>query len=397
MEEFLGFKISELEKLGGLNTAREIDGQPELWKKIFALIKDKRKEISAYLRAVYSNQGLEVILTGAGSSAFIGEVLEGPFQRYTKARSRAVATTNLVTHPENYLNKDRPTLMISFARSGNSPESVATIKLANEICQGVFHLIITCNESGDIVGEVRPGKDMIIVLPAESNDKGLAMTGSYTSMLLAAYLISRLDDIDILKSQIDLLASYGEKILNDYRDRIFSIAQLEFSRAIFLGSGPMLGTARESHLKLQELTDGRIICKHDSYLGFRHGPKAVIDRSTLIFFLFSDDEYVRQYEFDLVEDIDNGERGLYRVALVDRTEQLNGFDTVIELAGPEDGRISEDLLSVVSVLPAQLLGFFKSISLGLNPDSPSVSGAISRVVEGVKLYQYRGNTKSYIQ
>ena len=148
---------------------------------------------------------------------------------------------------------------------------------------------------------------------------------------------------------------------------------------------------------MQELTDGRIICKHDSYLGFRHGPKAVIDRSTLIFFLFSDDEYVRQYEFDLVEDIDNGERGLYRVALVDRTEQLNGFDTVIELAGPEDGRISEDLLSVVSVLPAQLLGFFKSISLGLNPDSPSVSGAISRVVEGVKLYQYRGNTKSYIQ
>ena len=134
--------------------------------------------------------------------------------------------------------------MISFARSGNSPESVATIKLANEICQGVFHLIITCNESGDIVGEVRPGKDMIIVLPAESNDKGLAMTGSYTSMLLAAYLISRLDDIDILKSQIDLLASYGEKILNDYRDRIFSIAQLEFSRAIFLGSGPMLGTSK---------------------------------------------------------------------------------------------------------------------------------------------------------
>ena len=193
------------------------------------------------MRAVYSNQGLEVILTGAGSSAFIGEVLEGPFQRYTKARSRAVATTNLVTHPENYLNKDRPTLMISFARSGNSPESVATIKLANEICQGVFHLIITCNESGDIVGEVRPGKDMIIVLPAESNDKGLAMTGSYTSMLLAAYLISRLDDMDILKSQIKFFSCFlWRENSNDYRDRILASHSLNFQELYFSVPAPCL-------------------------------------------------------------------------------------------------------------------------------------------------------------
>jgi len=34
----------------------------------------------------------------------------------------------------------------------------------------------------------------------------------------------------------------------------------------------------------------------------------------------------------------------------------------------------------------QMLGMFKSVNIGLCPDSPSISGNISRVVEGVTLY-----------
>jgi tagatose-6-phosphate ketose/aldose isomerase len=54
-------------------------------------------------------------------------------------------------------------------------------------------------------------------------------------------------------------------------------------------------------------------------------------------------------------------------------------------------KAEEEFLTIVSVLPAQILAFFKSIQLGLKPDTPSDSGMIHRVVQGVKIYPYKNN------
>jgi tagatose-6-phosphate ketose/aldose isomerase len=279
--------------------------------------------------------------------------------------------------------------MISFARSGNSPESTATLNIANSLCPEIYHLVITCNPSGNITRLVRPDKDFLIVLPERSHDEGLAMTGSFTSMTLAAYLISKLEAIGDCKSRVALMADSGNKILHEYRDTLYRISQLNFTRVVFLGSGPMLGSAHESHLKLQELTGGNIICKYDSYLGFRHGPKAVVDKNTVLFFLISNKSYVQQYEFDLIHEIHHGEQGLHRVAIAEQKPPVQGFDDIM-LIGKGDGKkLDETMLAIVNVLPAQIAGFFKSIMLGLKPDSPSESGAISRVVQGVNIYDYK--------
>ena len=388
----LGFSREMLKEREALHTAAEIYGQPAVWRKVYDKIRDQKQTIQDFLYEALSNEKLQIVLTGAGSSAFIGLSLRGVFLRYFKKSTSTISTTDLVTHPFDYLMEDVPVLLISFARSGNSPESVAAAAIADQICTKVYHLLITCDPAGELANYQTKSPKYVIVLPPEANDLGLAMTGSYSSMLLAGLLIARLDEIDQLETQIILLQVYASKLLNEYAADFKAIAEIDFHRAVFLGSGPLIGTATEAHLKLQELTDGKIICKRDSFLGFRHGPKAVIDAKTLVFFLFSNNRYVLQYEHDLADSIIKSKKALYVTGLMETAISLPGIDKVFELA-EDERRLQEDFLPVCNIIPAQMLGFFKSIQLGLGPDSPSVSGAISRVVKGVIIYPFKNQLR----
>lgn len=387
-KELLGFTLSELQTYGGYLTAKEIAQQPRLWQKTWQLVYDEKEKLSTFLNTAFTQDSMTVILTGAGTSAYIGDVLQGPFQKNTGKITSAIATTDLILHPEQYFNK-KATLLISFARSGDSPESVAAVNIADEFCDKVFHLIITCNPEGQLARSSEQGKSstLVFLLPPEADDQSLAMTGSFTSMLLAGLLISRVAGIVGLQSQIDLLSLYAERILGNYCDQLRSVAKLDFERAIFLGSGPLQAVAHESDLKVQELTDGNVICKSDSFLGFRHGPKAVINSSTLLVYLFSNNAHVYQYETDLVKAISLGEKGLYRIGVIETARTSIEADMLIELS-PNGETVDEELLSVVDVLPAQLLGFYKSLELGLSPDKPSKKETITRVVRGVTIYPF---------
>jgi len=391
---YLGMSDDLLTSKGAIFTAREIAGQPDLWQKTLGCVDDHRNQIIQFLKKCFERENLEIILTGAGTSAFIGDVLEGPFQQKTGVPTRAVATTDLVTHADQYFFPEKPTLLISFARSGNSPESVAAVDLANELCDNIYHFIITCNQDGALAKKCRRGNCYVFFLPPEADDQSLAMTGSFTSMLLTGALLSIIDknDSESEKKIVNRLCKYGKKILDVYLPSIEKIANLPFKRAVFLGSGPLQGVSCESHLKLQELSDGNVICKYDSFLGFRHGPKAVINSETLIVFQFSNNAYVQQYEHDLVMSINEGERGLARIGIGENLAQDLGLDLLISLDNNEMS-LPEEYLSIVSVLPAQMLGLFKSLNLGLKPDTPSESGTITRVVEGVEIYPF---TKSIV-
>ena len=212
------------------------------------------------------------------------------------------------------------------------------------------------------------------------------MTVSYTSMMLTGLLYARFSQLDSLGVQVDRIANFGKELISTHSPVFKEIASLDFNRAVFLGSGPLFGTSTESGLKLQELTDGTIICKNDSYLGFRHGPKAVIDEKTIVVFLFSCRDSVMRYERDLVQSMKNGKKALRLIGISESPVQ--GVDLDIQICYSDSKQeIEEDFLAICSVLPAQMLGMFKSIQLGLKPDNPSVSGAISRVVKGVVIYE----------
>jgi len=386
---YLGISREELLIRGAIHTAKEIACQPELWGNTFNIIEENYEKINSFLKKVYNQRDLQIILTGAGSSAFIGDVLEGVFQKYLGIKTSAIATTDLVTHPKYYLGYKGTLLLISFARSGNSPESLQAIQLANLFFNNIYHIIITCNREGEIVKNSSGENTLILFMPPEADDKGLAMTSSFTAMLLSGLLIARIDELKDLKKQVQVLIDYGKNIIEKYVQELKFISKQNFKRAVFLGSGILKGIARESHLKLQELTDGKVICKYDSFLGFRHGPKAIINEDTLIVYLFSNNDYSLQYEKDLVSTINHGRRAMYSIGVLESDIDEIDLDFRLLYNNSRSTKIDEEFLTVVLVLPAQILGFFKSLELGLKPDSPSESGMITRVVQGVKIYPYK--------
>jgi len=368
---------------GAIFTATEIKGQPALWNEILDNFIQHENTIHSFLQNAYKEAD-NIILTGAGTSAFIGLSLHGTFFRNTKIITQPIATTDIVSNPQDYFNNDQTSLLISFARSGNSPESCAAVELADKFAKKCFHLIITCDENGELAKYNSSNPTHVFVLPETANDKSLAMTGSYSGMLLTGLLVACIHHSKANKQQVELLIEAANNIMS-FAGLLNEIAQKDFKRAIFLGSGALFGTATESALKLQELTDGKIICKSDTYLGLRHGPKAVIDEETLVVYFLSNDDYVKRYELDLVNAMKDGNNAMYCLAVSESDETIANTNGQVSF-GIKGNKIAEDFLPVCSVVVGQLLGFYKSLHLGLMPDSPSVNGAISRVVQGVHIY-----------
>ncbi|WP_200974259.1 SIS domain-containing protein [Echinicola sp. 20G] len=383
---YLTLDAEKAEEMGAFHTAKEISGQPELWVNVFDQISHMQEEIKAFLQPIFAKGNARIILTGAGSSAFIGESAQGVVQQKTGVLTQALATTDLVTHPELFFIKEVPTVLVSFARSGNSPESVEAVRLADKHCSDIYHLIITCNAEGKLAAYADDcgGNCFSIVLPEASNDNSLAMTGSFTSMLLTILLVAGINEIDTLQAAFNAALETANDILRNKLSEFEAVAKRDFKRVIFLGSGPMLGISRECHLKLQELTDGQVVCKHDSFLGFRHGPRAVANEDSIVVYLFSKDTHVAQYEKDLAYSIGQDKRDIKTISFAaNATEGFNSI-MVIKAAGGQ----GQDVFNVLpATMVGQLLGFYKCLELGLKPDNPSVSGAISRVVQGVIIYE----------
>lgn len=372
------------ETSGDIHTRREILSQPALWEEVYDLISGQSAAIEGFLRPILERGNLRVILTGAGTSGFIGDAAQGTLQKAWRRSVQAVPTTEIVTQPGAVFIRPVPTLLISFARSGNSPESVESVRLANACCDEVYHLIITCNGEGALAGtaEGNPDKAYCIVLPEATNDKSLAMTSSFTCMLLSVLLVAHAADLKSEFPKVQRIVEQGKLILENHF-LLESLVLKRFERVVFLGSGEMLGIARECHLKLLELTDGKQVCMSDSFLGFRHGPRAFVNENTLIVYLFSRNPHVMRYERDLAGEIGRDARAIESL-------QIGGAE---DLALPHSSRIAPEIdpdnayQMIAATLVGQLLGYYSALHAGIDPDSPSASGSISRVVQGVNIYQ----------
>ena len=212
----------------------------------------------------------------------------------------AISTTDIVSAPEQFLFKEKPTLIISYARSGNSPESVAACELCDQFIDNTYHLIITCNKDGMLAKMDNIDKRRyVLLMPEETNDKSFAMTSSFSSMLLATAIIFNLDN-----RKLEVAIIISNKILScELLEKIEALIQKNLNRVVCLGSGGLLGIAREASLKILELSNGQLDCYFESPLGFRHGPKLVVDNYTLVLLLGSNDGYTQQYDSDLLKEV----------------------------------------------------------------------------------------------
>lgn len=368
-------------------TLAEIKQQGKVWKETLKTIENSKNNLEDFFNKI-DLENRTVIFTGAGTSEFVGNTITPRLG--TKFLS--IATTDIVSNPENYFKKNEKILLVSCARSGNSPESVATVKLADQIVEDIAHVIITCNHQGALAkSKSTESNSFVLLMPPESNDKGFAMTSSFTSMSLAGLTIFKLDKLSCIKKNIDRLVKNIEAKEPQMIQMIGDLVKLETSRIVYLGSSCLKGLAEEASLKCLELTAGHMSLHYNSPLGFRHGPKSIVNDSTLIITMLSNNEYTRKYEIDLLKEMYNEKNGK-KLLTIDMLNCETAKDNSHYYFSFNNGE--EYMNEVFNMFPyvyfAQLFAFYKSLSYGINPDNPCPTGEVNRVVKGVYIYDYKG-------
>lgn len=386
------FNISEekMKETSSAFTLNEIYQQPSTWKKTCAQLAGCKNELQAFLNQVLSADDFDIILTGAGTSEFVGNSLFHALNKKYSYKVKSYASTDIVPSPEDFLSHTKPTILVSFGRSGNSPESLGAVEAAEAVCQNVYHLFVTCNHEGTLSKLANDHKNSFALnLTPETHDKGFAMTSSFSNMYLATYLAFNLDRIEELTAKIDKVCEAAENFLNN----TWSIAkqivdEFDFTRIVYLGDVALKGISQESALKMLELNAGKIATMFDSPLGFRHGPKSIINDGTLTVVYVSDDSYKRQYELDLIKEM-SGQRKKNRIVAV-VNNPCEGLKELVDYVVEMKIGISLEniLLGLDYILFAQTIAVLKSISMGITSDNPCPTGEVNRVVEGVTLYPY---------
>lgn len=371
-------------------TVTEIYQQPSTWEKTCRQIAEHKDEIQKFIDQVITQEDFDVILTGAGTSEFVGNALFPHLTGLLNYKVKSYGTTDIVATPEAYLSRTKPTLLISFGRSGNSPESIGAVDNAESVCDNLYHLFVTCNKDGALSKRAESTEHCYAInLTPETHDQSFAMTSSFSNMYLATYLCFHLNELDKVEAEIRKIIAAGQNFL----DNQYSIAQTivneyDFNRIVYLGSNTLKGTSQESALKMLELTAGRVVTMYDTPLGFRHGPKSIIDDNTLTVVYLSDDAYTRQYEIDLIKEMSGQRKGNKIVAVMSKADEAVAalVDYTVVYGLEEDHENVQ--LGLDYILFAQTLAVLKSLSLSITPDNPCPTGEVNRVVKGVTLYPY---------
>jgi len=395
MGKIFNISLKHMEETASIYTLQEIYQQPNTWRKTCQQITKEKVAIQEFINQVITCDDYDVILTGAGTSEFVGNTLMPYLNTGLKYKVKSYATTDILATPDNYLSTTKPTLLISFGRSGNSPESIGVVEVANQVCQNLYHLFITCNKNGALSNYAKNNDHCYAInLADETHDQGFAMTSSFTNMYLATYLCFHLTMNDDTLEEIKEIITTGQQYLDmGYSQVNKIISSYRFERIVYLGSNSLKGVAQESALKMLELTAGRTVTMYDSPLGFRHGPKSIVNDQTLTVVYVSDDSYTRKYEIDLIIEMSKERKQNKIVAVLNQPDEMVSALVDYTICFNANRLKPNILLGLNYILFAQMLAVFASLSMKITPDNPCPTGEVNRVVKGVTLYTYQGGKK----
>lgn len=385
----LDYTKKDLLELGAEITTREIYQQPQVWQTAFENYKAQADEIAAFLNNIDEKYDyIKVILTGAGTSAYVGDTLLPYFRKIYDERKwnfNAIATTDIVANPLAYLHKEVTTILVSFARSGNSPESVAAVDLAKDIVEELYQITITCAAEGKLAQQAHGDeRNLLLLQPAPSNDAGFAMTSSFTSMMLTALLVFDKADLAAKAEKVSALMTLSQEVL-DSAEAIQKMVSLDYNRVIYLGAGPFFGLAHEAQLKILELTAGQVATMYESPVGFRHGPKSLVNEKTVVVVFGSTDSYTKLYDLDLVREVAGDEIARKVILLTDQKEDLENVEQVIF----SSQQLADDVYRVFPyIIYGQLFALLTALKVKNRPDTPSPTGTVNRVVQGVIIHSF---------
>lgn len=393
MLKMFNLTSDQIKESNAVHTTREIHQQPVVWKELVTDLVEQQETLKGFLTSIYKKHDtVRVILTGAGTSAFVGDTLvpELARQNQQNVQFESIPTTDIVSNPTEYLFKEIPTILVSFARSGNSPESVATVTLGQEIVTDFYQVVITCNKDGQLAKNIQgDDKSITLLMPEKANDQSLAMTSSFTSMTIAAYVLFT-EDV-FTKDVATQVITSAEQLIERLGNTVDEVLGFDFERIAYLGSGLLAQLSHEAALKMLELSGGQVVAIHESSLGFRHGPKSILNDKSAVVLFMSQDPYTRKYDLDILRELAAAKSGMKIVALTEtKDEEVEKLaDWVISVNTGTESLSSDFHLALLYIIFAQALALKKSIQLGITPDNPSPDGAISRVVKGVTIYDYK--------
>jgi tagatose-6-phosphate ketose/aldose isomerase len=371
---------------GYFHTLNEILQQPATWL-------DTCERLIAHAPAIANKlEGVQsLILTGSGSSQFAGECVRLALQQELHLPVAAIAGGALLTHGAAALPPTRPAIVVSLARSGDSPESAGALSLLLATDPGVRSLVITCNRNGALARQYQ-NDDRVhpILLDDRTNDRSLAMTSSFTNMAVGARFLGFVRRPEAYRDMCARLSGLCSSLLQTHFGALAAVARLPFRRVVFLGSGCRFGAAREAALKMLEMTAGRVSSMPETYLGLRHGPMSFVHPDTLLVCFLSSDPLVRAYESDLIRELNRKQLGIAKLIVGDGVDATlaSEQDTILDVPGL--AALGDCNVPVLDVVVGQLLAFFRCRHEGLKPDSPSESGVINRVVEGFTVHRRDG-------
>ena len=381
IRELLKKSAEEQKKLGYFHTLREICRQPQTWRETCELVVKSASVLNRFLSGVSS-----IILTGSGSSEYAGESVRATLQAELHCNCSVIGAGTLLTDTD-VVRASRPQLMVSLARSGDSPESVAAVSLMLELEPETRHLVFTCNRDGALARTFGSHPNVhVIVLGENTNDESLVMTSSFSNLALSARFLGLTEHPDIYRTICNLAADIAEGLLQSDVDALAQLAAGGFTRAVFLGSGSRFGAARETALKMLEMNAGRVASVSETYLGLRHGPMSFLDKNTVVVCYLSSDRARRNYELDLLRELEQKQLGRGKVIVGESIpgDVLRDGDVAVECPGLE--QLGDANAVFVSAIAGQLLAFFRCLREGLRPDWPSQDNVINRVVQSFPLY-----------
>jgi tagatose-6-phosphate ketose/aldose isomerase len=390
LHELVSLSHKEKEKKGIVATPGEIAQQPETWKRTRSIFEQHRQALQPFLETAGVTGPLEqrptVMMIGAGTSDYIGLVLQLLLRTEWGCETLVVASTDMLSNMEDYLVPGRRYLWISFSRSGDSPEGVAVLRQALKRFPEIMHLVVTCNAEGRMASLCNShDQAYVVVLDDAVNDRGLAMTSSFSNMVVLGQCLAHAWSNDAYVPVFAEIVSAGQEFLPIAAECAQQLAPSMFKTVCVLGSGSLTGVAQESALKISELTAGRVRTMTESVLGLRHGPMAALNPETLLVCFVSSDQLLQRYEADLLREI--GRKKIVAHRLVVGPAEAPIFADCCDRYLGIPGSIPDLYRPPVDVLLGQLLGLYFSLAHNLKPDTPSPQGVISRVVGDFNIYE----------
>jgi tagatose-6-phosphate ketose/aldose isomerase len=381
LSRLLTLPDSEKEHRGLLYTPAEIAQQPASWLTTHRLFEESRRGLTDFLGQPHTD-GWTVYLIGAGTSDYVGHSIAHLLRRRWKCEVFVVASTDLLTNRDDLVIPGRNYLWISFSRSGDSPEGVAVLEQALASTPEIRHLVVSCNKDGQMIKLAHANRNCFPMLLDDAvNDRSLAMTSSFTNMVVFGQHLAHLWDTESFEKTLKCMTQAADYVLSEGAELAYSLAQQKYRRACFVGAGSLAAVARESALKMLELTGGGVQTMYETTLGLRHGPLSSLNSETLFTGFVSGDAKRRKYDSDLLAEI-RAKKAARTIVSVGGTDPASDYS----LYSSAFDNLADAYRPAVDVIFGQMLGLFSSIELGLKPDSPSPNGLINRVVEKFAIY-----------